>query len=353
VDSDFQADRAWLLSVQRKLYQWSRENPKGKYRDLWNWITDRRNIRCAWRTVASNKGKRTPGIDGETVGSIRQVYGEPKYLDGIRQELRSGNYSPSPSRRKLIPKPGKPGKFRPLGIPTIKDRIVQCAVKQIMEPIFEAHFWHVSYGFRPGRGCHGALEHIRTAIRPRATAADRKRHSMPYQWVIEGDITGCFDNIDHHHLMMRIRDCIADQKVNRLVLQFLKAGVLSEEQFIRTDNGTPQGGIISPLLANVALSVIEERYERWVNHQQKAQIRRKCDGIIAAMRARSTDRNAGRPVFFPIRYADDCAPRSCTEDEGRPLGAAMQVEAPNHLKLLWTKAMVVSVKEKVPQDGIR
>ncbi len=305
MDSDFQADRAWLLSVQRKLYQWSRENPKGKYRDLWNWVIDPRNIRCAWQTVASNKGKRTPGVDGETVDSIRQVYGESRYLDRIRQELRSGNYSPSPSRRKLIPKPGKPGKFRPLGIPTIKDRIVQCAAKQIMEPLFEARFWHVSYGFRPGKGCHGALEHIRMAIRPRATSADGKRHATPYQWVIEGDIKGCFDNIDHHHLMTRIRDCIADQKVNRLVLQFLKAGALSEEQFIRTDNGTPQGGIISPLLANVALSVIEERYERWVNHQQKMQIRRKSDGITAAMNARSTDRKAGRPVFFPIRYADD------------------------------------------------
>ena len=130
VDSDFQADRAWLLSVQRKLYQWSRENPKGKYRDLWNWVIDPRNIRCAWQTVVSNKGKRTPGVDGETVDSIRQVYGESRYLDRIRQELRSGNYSPSPSRRKLIPKPGKPGKFRPLGIPTIKDRIVQCAAKE-------------------------------------------------------------------------------------------------------------------------------------------------------------------------------------------------------------------------------
>jgi RNA-directed DNA polymerase len=305
VDSDFQADRAWLLSVQRKLYQWSRENPKDTYRDLWNWVTDPRNIRCAWQTVASNKGKRTPGVDGETMDSIRQAYGESAYLDRIRQELRSGNYSPSPSRRKLIPKPGKPGKFRPLGIPTIKDRIIQCAAKQIIEPLFEARFWHVSYGFRPGRGCHGALEHIRMAIRPRATSADGKRHTLPYQWVIEGDIKGCFDNIDHHHLMTRIRECIADQKVNRLILQFLKAGALSEEQFIRTENGTPQGGIISPLLANVALSVIEERYERWVNHQQKTQIRRKSDGITAAMNARTTDRKAGRPVFFPVRYADD------------------------------------------------
>lgn len=305
VDSDYQADRVWLLSVQRKLYQWSLGNPEGQYRDLWNWVTDLHNLRYAWRTVATNKGKRTPGIDGKTVRSIQQGLGEAKFLAGLRQELRSGSYTPSPSRRKLIPKPGKPGEFRPLGIPTVKDRVVQCAIKQIMEPLFEARFWHVSYGFRPGRGCHGALEHIRMALRPRVKAVDGKRHMVPYQWVIEGDIKGCFDNIDHHHLMDRVRKRVGDRKLNHAIVQFLKAGVLSEEQFLRTESGTPQGGIISPLLANIALSVIEERYERWVNHQQKLRAHRACDGITAAMRIRMSDRKASRPVFFPIRYADD------------------------------------------------
>ncbi len=305
VDSDYQADKAWLLNVQRKLYQWSLENPEGQYRDLWNRVTNAHNLRYAWRTVATNKGKRTPGIDGETVRSIQQKWGEAKFLEGLRQELHDRSFTPSPSRRKLIPKPGRPGEFRPLGIPTVKDRVVQCAIKQIMEPLFEARFWHVSYGFRPGRGCHGALEHIRMAIRPKAKAEDGKRHAMPYQWVIEGDIKGCFDNIDHHHLMDRVRQRVGDRKMNRTIVQFLKAGVLSEEQFIRTESGTPQGGIISPLLANIALSVIEERYERWVNHQQKLRAHRSCDGITAAMRIRMSDRKAGRPVFFPIRYADD------------------------------------------------
>lgn len=305
VDSDYQTDRVWLLSVQRKLYQWSLENPEGQYRELWNWVTSPHNLRSAWRTVTTNKGKRTPGIDGMTVRKIQQGVGEARFLEGLRQELRACRYRPSPSRRKLIPKAGKPGEFRPLGIPTVKDRVVQCAIKQIMEPLFEAHFWHVSYGFRPGRGCHGALEHIRMAMRPRVKAEDGKRHVMPYQWVIEGDIKGCFDNIDHHHLMDRVRKRVGDRKLNLAIVQFLKAGVLSEEQFLRTDSGTPQGGIISPLLANIALSVIEERYERWVNHQQKLRAHRSCDGITAAMRIRMSDRKAGRPVFFPIRYADD------------------------------------------------
>lgn len=306
MDLAHQADYAWVLNVQRKLYQWSQKHPTEAYRELWNWLTDLRNLREAWRRVAQNKGKRTPGIDGMTVGSIRQRIGEASFLASLQQQLRAGTYKPSPCRRKLIPKPGKPGKFRPLGIPTIADRVVQSAIKQVLEPILEARFWHVSYGFRPGKGCHGALEHIRMSMRPRkVNKQDNKRHEMPYQWVIEGDIQACFDHIDHHLLMDRIRQHSADRRVNQLLVQFLKAGILSEEQFLRTDAGTPQGGIVSPLLANVALGLIEERYERWVNHQTKRQERRQCDGIKAAMWSRSVDRQAGRTVYFPFRYADD------------------------------------------------
>ena len=168
VDSDHQADKAWLLSVQTKLYQWSQKHPDEPYRELWNSITDPRNLRCAWRKISLNKGRRTPGIDGDTVGNIRRTTGEVQWLADLRTKLHNGSYRPSPCRRKLIPKRGKPGEFRPLGIPTVTDRVVQCAIKQVLEPIFEAGFWHVSYGFRPGRGCQGALEHIRMTIRPRA-----------------------------------------------------------------------------------------------------------------------------------------------------------------------------------------
>jgi len=125
---------------------------------------------------------------------------------------------------------------------------------------------------------------------------------MPYPWVIEGDIKGCFDNINHHHLMNRMRTRVADRRVTRLVGQFLKAGVLAEDQFLRTDDGTPQGGIISPLLANIALSAIEERYERWTCQRQG---RHQKDGMVAARRARINDRTAGRCAFLPVRYADD------------------------------------------------
>jgi len=305
VDSGDQAGEAWLLGIQRKLYQWSITNPDDTYGDLWNWIVDRRNLRIAWRRIARNKGSRTAGVDGMTVASIRATTGEEAFIEHLRDDLRNGRYQPNPSRRKLIPKPGKPGKFRPLGIPTVRDRVVQGAVKNLLEPIFEANFWHISYGFRPGRGCHGALEHIRMSMRPRAKAEDGRRQRTPYTWIIEGDIKGCFDNIDHHKLMQRVRARIGDIKVTRLLGQFLKAGVLAEGIVLPTDYGTPQGGVISPLLANIALGVIEERYERWTHHRKKIRAHRRCDPVTAAMRTRMTDRKAGRPVFFPIRYADD------------------------------------------------
>ncbi len=181
VDSDHQAS-AWLLSVQRRLYQWSKANPNQTYRELWNWVSDPRNLRCAWRRVASNRGKRTPGVD----------------------------------------------------------RVVQSAVKQIVEPIFEAGFWHVSYGFRPGRGCHGALEHIRMTMRPRATAHDGRRGTTPYQWVIEETSRAASTGSITTGSWNRVRIRLADRKVTRLLCQFLKAGALSEEQFLRTDAGTPR-----------------------------------------------------------------------------------------------------------------
>ncbi|KAA6463091.1 hypothetical protein DYQ86_07120 [Acidobacteria bacterium AB60] len=140
---------------------------------------------------------------------------------------------------------------------------------------------------------------------PKVKAEDGRRQKTPYHWVIEGDIKGCFDNIDHHQLMERVRARVTDGKMTKLITQFLKAGVLADGFLLPTDKGIPQGGVISPLLANIALGVIEEQYERWTHHRRKIQARRKSDAQTAAMWARTTDRNAGRPVFFPIRYADD------------------------------------------------
>lgn len=261
-------DKEWLLNVQKKLYAQSYQDPTYKFRELWGLVTDLRNLRIGLARVAHNKGRRTAGVDGKTVKNVLSSEGADAFLAGIRAVLRDGTYAPSPARRVLIPKNGQPGKFRPLGIPTVTDRVVQAALKNILEPIFEAEFYPVSYGFRPGKSAHGALEHLRMLLRPKEDSATGERR-LPYPWAVEGDIKGCFDNIDHHAVMVRVRRRIGDTKVCRLVLAFLKSGVLLESQFLRTETGTPQGGILSPLLANIALAAIEERYERYVWPRRK------------------------------------------------------------------------------------
>jgi RNA-directed DNA polymerase len=298
-----QLEKSWLLDVQRKLYARSWNEPVYIWRKLWGLVTDRRNLVLALGRVARNRGARSAGVDGLTVRKVLQR-GVDGFVERLRGELRSGLYRPSPVRRVLIPKAGQPGKFRPLGIPTVKDRVVQAALKNILEPIFEADFWPVSYGFRPGQSVHSALEYLLHLLRPKAAGPERRRR-LSYQWAVEGDIKGCFDNIDHHALMQRLRRRIGDGKVCRLIGAFLRAGVMSESQFTRSDAGTPQGGILSPLLANVALSAIEERYERhvWPRHTPTTLTEARAVEK-RALRMRGGDRDR-RPVLFPIRYADD------------------------------------------------
>lgn len=235
---------------------------------------------------------------------IVQGRGPEPFLAELRQELRSGAFQPALVRRVLIPKPGLPGKFRPLGIPTVKDRVVQAALKNILEPIFEADFFPSSYGFRPGKSAHAGLEQLRMLLSPKAA---KTADGFPYQWAIEGDIKGCFDNIDHHGLMTRFRRRIGDAKVSRIVLAFLKVDILANDIVLRGHTGTPQGGILSPLLANIALSVIDERYERYVwprssptQLHDRGKIQRRAAGY------RNRDRNRDRAVvMYPVRYADD------------------------------------------------
>ena len=269
---------------------------------------DPRTLRCAFQRVARNRGSRTAGIDGVTVGKlVRKSGGGEVFVQILREELKASRFRPSPVRRVMIPKAGAPGKYRALGIPTVKDRVVQAALKSILEPIFEADFFPISYGFRPARGVHGALEHLRMLLRPRPIRVNGGvEHRLPYQWAIEGDIKGCFDHIGHHPLMSRLRRRIGDGKVTRLVLAFLKSGILSEEQFSRTDAGTPQGGILSPLLANIALSAIEERYERHVWPRRTSTDLTDPGRITRrANERRAADRRRGLPILVPVRYADD------------------------------------------------
>jgi RNA-directed DNA polymerase len=338
-------DKGWLLNVQKKLYERSCQDSIYCFRELWGLVTDPRNLHVALARVARNKGRRTAGVDGETVMKVLSSEGADAFLTRIRGALRSGAFTPSPVRRVLIPKKGQLGKFRPLGIPTVTDRVVQAALKNIMEPIFEADFYPVSFGFRPGKSVHGALEYLRMLLSPKEGKSGNKERRLPYSWAVEGDIKGCFDNIDHHAMMVRVRRRIGDTKVCRLVLAFLQSGLLSEDQFVRTEAGTPQGGILSPLLANIALAAIEERYERHVWPRNRptpltdpAAIRRRANG------ARMRDKLKALPVCMPVRYADDfillmsASSEQAAEESAHKEKAALAADLKENLSLELSEA---------------
>jgi RNA-directed DNA polymerase len=238
-----------VRGIQTKLHQWATDGPNRRFDDLFNLVADPAFLVVAWDRVRGNRGARTAGVDGVKPRSV--VFANDSFLPGLRDDLKAGRFEPLPVRERMIPKAS--GKVRRLGIPTARDRTVQAALKLILEPIFEADFRPCSYGFRPGRRAQDAVAEIHQFT------------SRSYEWVLEGDITACFDEIDHPALMGRVRRRIGDKRVLRLVKAFLHAGILTEDGARRgTKTGTPQGGILSPLLANIALSVLDEHFtERW------------------------------------------------------------------------------------------
>lgn len=227
-----------ILNMQRKLYCWSWTDRSKVFADLFNLVCDRQFLALAWKLLSRNRGSNTPGIDGKTRRAVEQRPGGVEgFLDEIRTELKTGTYRPQPVRQRLIPKPGKPGKYRALGIPTLRDRLVQMALKLVLEPIFEADFAPTSYGFRRGRNTLDAITTLQRLLHPHA------RGESYFRYAIEGDITACFDNIDHHLLMERVRRRIGDHKVLRLLTTFLKAGILAEGAIRHPVTGSPQGGL--------------------------------------------------------------------------------------------------------------
>ena len=241
-----------VLAMQTKLNRWAAADPGRRFDDLYNLVYDPAFLVTAWRRVRGNKGARTAGVDGVAPRSIGSS--SKTLLAGLRETLKARRFVPQRVREKTIPKAGN--KVRSLGIPTTADRIVQASLKLVLEPIFEADFKPCSYGFHPKRRAQDAIAEIHNLASP----------TRDYHWVFEADIKACFDEIDHTGLMERVRHRIADKRILSLVKAFLKAGVLSEDQTSReTITGTPQGGILSPLLANIALSVLDEHStRRWI-----------------------------------------------------------------------------------------
>ncbi|TCO55720.1 group II intron reverse transcriptase/maturase [Actinocrispum wychmicini] len=228
--------RQRVSEMQAKLHRWAAADPGRRFDDLVNFVYDPATLIVAFDRVASNTGARTAGVDGLTVADVEQRIGVPGFLDDLRAQLKTGTFRPLPVRERTIPKPGGSGKVRRLGIPTVTDRVVQAALKLVLEPIFEADFEPVSYGFRPKRRAHDAIAEI------------HYYGTHGYRWVLDADIEACFDSISHSALMDRVRARVKDKRVLALVKAFLKAGVLLELGEQRdTPTGTPQGGILSLL----------------------------------------------------------------------------------------------------------
>jgi RNA-directed DNA polymerase len=319
-----QARMRSVRGMQAKLHRWAGEDPSRRFGGLFNLVCDPEFLIEAWQRVSSNKGARAAGIDGATVALVEHRIGVGPFLEGVRGLLKSGEFRPEPVREVMIPK--KSGKLRRLGIPTITDRVVQAALKLVLEPVFEAGFQPCSYGFRPGRRAQDAIAEIHYL-----SSNPRK-----YHWVLEADIRACFDEIDHGALMGRVRARIKDKRVLALVKAFLKAGIMTadgdrEEAY----TGTPQGGILSPLLANIALSALDDHFAGQWQRQMGSQDQRR-------RRLRQ-----GHGNYRLVRYADDFV---IMADGARRHAEALREEAaavlaPLGLRLAEEKTRVVHIDE--------
>jgi len=260
-----------VRELQRKLWVCAKASKTRRFHALYDRIHRSDVLWEAWKRVRSNGG--AAGMDAETIRSIED-YGAEKFVTEIQAVLVAGEYRPSPVRRQYIPKAD--GKQRPLGIPTVRDRVVQMAAKIVIEPILEADFEASSYGFRPKRSAVQALEAIRIA------------GNQGHNFVVDADIKGYFDSIDQQKLMVLVEERISDRRVLKLIRRWLKAGVMEDGRVRETLAGTPQGGVISPLLANIYLHLLDRLWAA------------KC-GSLGVL----------------IRYADDFVVMSPTESKAK------------------------------------
>src|SRR5436309_1582287 len=256
-----------VRELQRTLYRAAKADPGRRFHALHDKIYRRDVLERAWELVRANRG--AAGIDRQTIADVEE-YGVIKLLDELAADLKDGRWRPLPARRVFIPKPGRPQERRPLSIPAVRDRVVQAATKTVIEPIFEADMLECSFGFRPRRSAHDALQVL-------IDEAWRGR-----RWVAESDIANCFEAIPHSGLMAAIEERISDRLLLKLLRAMLRAGVMTEGAVARGDTGTPQGGVLSPCLANVYLHRLDRQ---WADRGTGVLVR-SADDLLAMCRTR-------------------------------------------------------------------
>ena len=283
-----------ISEMQGKLATWSTADTDRKFDRLLRLITDRSWLQEAARVTLASKGARTAGVDGMDKQAMEEALSE--HLEGIRKDLLAGTYRPLPAKRVYIPKTN--GRQRPLGIPTLRDRIVQRAMLMAMEPIWESDFHRLSYGFRPQRSVHHAIRTVRFQLQDSTHKVGR--------WVIEGDLASYFDTVHHRLLMKCVRKRICDRRFLVLLWRFLKAGHIDRGLFRAASEGVPQGGVISPLLSNVMLN----EFDQWLEARYLSKKARKDRwawnfGILKQRPIAVRENRQWKPAVAYCRYADD------------------------------------------------